>query len=339
MLRKCFATLALCALAPVLVPVLVNASDARTLLYVGNSLGDEVTVIDPATQKVVTTIKVGKQVHGICAAADGRKAFVTVEATHQLQIVDTRTNSVVDTIALPGQPNECAATSDGHYVAVPLLAPASAVVIYDMTSKALVKTLPIRKPHNCVTPEGGSNTVIWCEERDLFRINRIDLTKMDYTDMVNVGGDPRPFIVMPDEKLIYTALSGLHGVATVDRGAKSETQLALPAMPLMNCRVEPANTPTHGIALTTDHKKLWITSVSGGGIYIYDLASGKVSAKMPTGACPNWISMSSDGKYAGVSNADSDDASILDAHTGRELARIKTGLGPKRVLMIDVPNN
>jgi YVTN family beta-propeller protein len=221
---------------------------------------------------------------------------------------------------------------------VPLLAPANAVVIYDLTTKALVKTLPIRKPHNCFLPEGGSNTAIWCEERDLFRINRIDLKTMEYTDFVNVGGDPRPFIVMPGEKLLYTALSGLHGVATVDLVKKSETQLALPAMPLINCKVEPANTPTHGIALTTDRKKLWITSVAGGGIYIQDLASGKLSPMMPTGPCPNWISMSSDGKYAGVSNADSDDTSILDAHTGKELYRIKVGLAPKRVLMIDVPN-
>ena len=331
MIRKRFAMLALCALA--------TAADARTLLYVGNSLGDDVTVIDPATQKVVTTIKVGKQVHGVCAPADGKTAYVTVEATHQLQIVDTHTNTVTGSIALPGQPNECAVTNDGHYVAVPLLAPANSVVIYDMTSKALVKTLPIRKPHNCFTPEGGSNSVIWCEERDLYRINRIDLKTMEYSDFVNVGGDPRPFIVMPDEKIIYTALSGLHGVATINLATKSQTELALPAMPLMNCKVEPANTPTHGIALTTDRKKLWITSVSGGGVYIQDLASGKVSAKMPTGPCPNWISMSSDGKYAGISNADSDDTSILDAHTGKELARIKSGLGPKRVLMIDVPGN
>ena len=46
---------------------------------------------------------------------------------------------------------------------------------------------------------------------------------------------------------------------------------------------------------------------------------------MPTGACPNWISMSSDGKYAGVSNADSDDTSILDAHTGKEIVADQGG--------------
>jgi len=329
MFRK--VALALCLLA--------MPAAARTLLYVGNSIGDDVSVIDPATQKIVTTIKVGKQVHGVCAPANGRKAYVTVESTHEVKVVDTASNTVVDTIALPGQPNECAVTSDGRYLAVPLLAPANSVVIFDLSTKQLIKTLPIRKPHNCFVPEGGSNTVVWCEERDLFRINRIDLTKMEYTDFVNVGGDPRPFIVTPDEKTIFTALSGLHGAATIDLANKSQTELALPAMPLMNCKVEPSNTPTHGIALTGDRKKLWITSVSGGGIYIYDLATKTLSPKMPTGRCPNWISMSADGKYAGVSNADSDDTSILDAHTGKELARIKVGLAPKRVLMIDVPNN
>jgi YVTN family beta-propeller protein len=312
---------------------------ARSLLYVGNSLGDDVTVIDPAAQTVVATIKVGKLVHGVCAPADGRRAYVTVESTHEVKVVDTKTNAVIDTIALPGQPNECAITDDGRYLAVPLLAPANSIVIFDLASKQLVKTLPIRKPHNCFVPEGGSNSVIWCEERDAFRINRIDLKTMDYTAQVNVGGDPRPFIVMPGEKTLYTALSGLHGMATIDLVNKSESELALPAMPLMACKVEPPNTPTHGIAITPDHRKIWITSVSGGGIYIYDIATGTVSPKMPTGPCPNWISFSADGKYAGVSNADSDDASILDGHTGKELARIKTGAAPKRVLMIDVPNN
>lgn len=329
MLRRMVA--ALCLLAA--------AADARTLLYVGNSLGDDVSVIDPAAAKVVATIKVGKLVHGVCAPADGRKAYVTVESTHEVKVVDTRSNTVIDTIALPGQPNECAVTSDGRFLAVPLLAPANAIVLYDLGSKALVKTLPIRKPHNCVVPDGGSNAAIWCEERDLYRINRIDLKTLDYSKFVNVGGDPRPFVVMPDEKTLYTALSGLQGVATIDVAGKTMTELALPRMPLMDCKVEPANTPTHGIALTVDRKKLWITSVSNSGIYIYDLATGAVSPRMPTGACPNWISMSADGKYAGISNADSDDTSILDAHTGKELSRIKVGLGPKRLLMIDVPNN
>ena len=321
-----------------LICALAAPASARTMLYVGNSTVADVAVIDVAKQKLVTKIKVGQTVHGVCAQGDGRRAFATVESDHTVRVIDTATNTVTDTIPLPGQPNECAATLDGHYVVVPLLAPANSAVIIDMTVKQIVKTLPLRHPHNCFAPEGGSNTTIWCEERDMWRINRIDLKTMAYTDYINVGGDPRPFIITADEKTMYTALSGLHGFATVDLASKMESEVALPPMPLMACKIEPANTPTHGIELTTDHKKLWITSVADSGIYIYDFAARKLSPKVAVGACPNWISMSRDGKYATVSNADDDNISILDDHTAKELARINTGNAPKRLLVIEVPD-
>jgi YVTN family beta-propeller protein len=282
---------------------------------------------------------VGSIVHGVCAPADGRHAYVTIESEHTLKVVDTRTNTVTDTIALPGQPNECAATSDGRYVVVPLLAPANSAVVVDTTQHKIVKTFEVRHPHNCFTPEGGSNTIVYCEARDNFYISRIDLGKMEITNNVKVAGDPRPFIVTPDEKTLYTALSGLHGVAIVDIVHQTMSQLALPPMPWMNCKVEPPNTPVHGIALTADGKKLWITSVADSGIYVYDLATKKLGKKITVGECPNWISMSKDGKYAAVSNADTDDASILDAHSEKEIARVKVGKAPKRVLVIDVPQD
>jgi YVTN family beta-propeller protein len=332
MMRKILALLVLCLAA-------ATAAEARSILYVANSQGDDITVIDLPTQKVITTLKVGPIVHGVCAQGDGRRAFATIESEHSLKVIDTKKNVVTDTIALPGQPNECAATTDGHYVVVPLLAPANSAVVIDMHDKKIVKTFEVRHPHNCFTPEGGSNTIVYCEARDSYFIRRIDLTKMEITNDVKVAGDPRPFIVTPDEKTLYTALSGLHGFATIDIPTKTMSQFALPPMPWMDCKVEPPNTPVHGIALTADGKKLWITSVSDSGIYVYDLAGKTLSKKIAVGECPNWISMSKDGKYATVSNADTDDASILDARSEKEIARIKVGKAPKRLLVIEVPEN
>jgi YVTN family beta-propeller protein len=333
MFRKSLVALALCAVASA-----APAQPAtRPILYVANSQGDDITVIDLPTQKVITTFKVGPIVHGICAQGDGRRAFATIESEHALKVIDTKTNTVTDTIALGGQPNECAATTDGHYVVVPLLAPNNSAVIIDMTSKKIVKTIEVRHPHNCFTPEGGSNTIVYCEARDSFFIRRIDLSTMAVTNDVKVAGDPRPFIVTANEKTLYTALSGLHGFAVVDIPGKTMSQVALPPMPWMNCKVEPPNTPVHGIALTADGRKLWITSVADSGLYVYDLATKKLGKKITVGECPNWISMSKDGKYATVSNADTDDASILDAHSEKEIARVKVGKAPKRLLVIEVP--
>src|SRR5580698_5265498 len=97
--------------------VVATAAQAatRSVLYVANSQGDDITVIDMATQKVIATIKAGPIVHGICAQQDGRRAFATIESEHTLKVIDTKTNTVADSIALPGQPNECAATNDGRY--------------------------------------------------------------------------------------------------------------------------------------------------------------------------------------------------------------------------------
>jgi YVTN family beta-propeller protein len=337
MVRKVLLLLAVCAAAS----FGAESADAatRSILYVANSQGDDITIIDLATQKVISTLKVGPIVHGVCAQADGRKAFATVESNNTLKVIDTRKNTVIDSIDLPGRPNECAATNDGRYVVVPLLAPANSSVVVDVAEKKVVKSFETRHPHNCFTPEGGSNTVVYCEERDAFRIHRIDLAKMEVTNEVKVAGDPRPFIVSADEKTLYTALSGLHGMAIIDIPGKTMSQVALPPMPWMNCRVEPPNTPVHGITMTPDGKKIWITSVSDGSVYVYDIASRKLGKKMTVGACPNWISMSRDGKYAGVSNADSDDASIMDVRGEKEIARIKVGTAPKRVLVIEVPQD
>ncbi len=43
------------------------------------------------------------------------------------------------------------------------------------------------------------------------------------------------------------------------------------------------------------------------------------------------------GEDCAVRNSDSDDCSIIDAHTEREVARVKVGKGPKRVLVVKVP--
>src|SRR4029078_13175002 len=134
MVRK-FLLVAVCAVA-----MAQGATAAtRSMLYVANSQGDDISIIDLSTQKVVKTSKVGPIVHGVCAQADGRRAFATIESENSLKVIDTKTSTVTDTIPLGGRPNECAATNDGRYVVVPLLAPANLSVVVDVAEKKIVK--------------------------------------------------------------------------------------------------------------------------------------------------------------------------------------------------------
>jgi len=47
--------------------------------------------------------------------------------------------------------------------------------------------------HNCFALEGGSNSVIWCEELENYRVNRIDTKTLLVTDRGPVAGNVSAF--------------------------------------------------------------------------------------------------------------------------------------------------
>jgi YVTN family beta-propeller protein len=306
----------------------------RTRIYVTNSEGNDITVIDLATRKPVADIRVGQGVHGVCAPADGKRIFTTIESENNLKVIDTATNKVVETIPLTGRPNQCAATPDGRYVGVPIR-DRNSVDVVDIEQKKVVKVLPVRLPHNCYNAD--DNERLFVSSMGDNQINVIDLKRMEYAEKIPVGGIPRPYAVTRDGKTLYSALTDVHGFVIVNvPEAKIVRRVELPPAPPSTCPLEP-HTPTHGVELTPDGKELWVTSLADGGVYVYDVATGKISREIHVGKCPNWITVSADGEYVAVSNSGSDDCSIIDAHTMREVARVKVGKGPKRLLAVVVP--
>ena len=81
-------------------------------------MGNDVSIIDLPSLKVIGHVTVGEHVHGVAVQRDGRRLFTTSETEHTLIISDTATDKIIAIIKLPGKPNQCAVTPDGRYVAV-----------------------------------------------------------------------------------------------------------------------------------------------------------------------------------------------------------------------------
>jgi YVTN family beta-propeller protein len=311
------------------------AQNAR--LYVDNSGGDNVTIIDLKSLKAVGDIRLGRNIHGMAVQADGRRLFSTVESDNTLRVVDTASGKTLATIKLTGRPNQCAVTPDGRYVAVPIR-DRGGVDIVDIAQKRVVKTLPVKTPHNAFN--AGSNRFLFVSSMGSKEIDVIDLTKMDYAAHVPVGGVPRPYVVTSDGKSMYVAESSLHGFVRVDVPSQKIVQrVTIPAVnPTPTPRpFEPIDTLTHGLALAPDGTELWVTSLLDNSLYIYDVKQNKVVGRVQVGDGPNWVAFSPDGKYVCVSNAGTDDVSIIDVKARREVARIKVGKTPKRIVAANVP--
>jgi YVTN family beta-propeller protein len=317
--------------------LLCAGATAQSLrLYVGNSRGDDVSIVDLTTLKVIGDIKLGERVHGVTVTPDGKRLFATVESDHTLRIVDTATQAM-ETVKLSGRPNQAAVTPDGKYAVVPIR-DGDKVEIVNVAKKEVVKSLPIKEPHNALNT--GSNRYVFVSSMGSHEINVIDLEKIDYSAVIPAGGRPRPYAVSPDGKTMFVAVANLHGFVIVDiPNQKVLERVEMPAEhptphPL---QFETLDTLTHGLALTPDGSELWVTSLLDDCVYIYDMKTKKIVGKVPTGGGPNWMAFTPDGKYVCVSNTDSDDVSVIDAKARKEVTRIKVGKVPKRLAVAVAP--
>ena len=313
--------------------IATSAALAQNLrLYVDNSEGDDVSVIDLKTLNIVDDIHLGDKVHGLAVQADGRRLFATIESDNTLRVVDTATNKAISSIKLTGRPNQCAVTPDGHYVAVPIR-DKNAVDIVDVEQQKVVKTLPVSKPHNAFN--AGSNRYLFVSAMGANQINIIDLTTMSYSAKVRVGGIPRPYVVTPDGTTMFVAVTDLHGFMKVDVASGTAQRVEMPSEnhTPRERSFEPSNTLTHGLALSPDGSELWVTSLLDDSLYVYDVKANKITGRVQVGDGPNWVTFSPDGKYVCVSNTGTNDVSIIDVRARREVKRVKVGTAPKRVVV------
>src|SRR6266566_4344039 len=121
-----------------------------------NAAGDNVSIIDPLTNKVVGEITGIEVNHGVAVAPDGSRIYISDEAGSTLDVTDGKTLKVIKRIPLSGHPNNIAASPDGRRVYVGIIQAPGGVDVIDTGSLQDVKTLPTKGSiHNAyVTPDG-----------------------------------------------------------------------------------------------------------------------------------------------------------------------------------------
>src|SRR5437879_12298045 len=96
-----------------------------------NSAGDNIHIIDPATNKVVGVINGIEVNHGAAVAPDGSRIYVSDEAESTLDVVDAKTLKVTNRIPLSGHPNNIAVGRDGRRVYVGIIQAPGGVDVID----------------------------------------------------------------------------------------------------------------------------------------------------------------------------------------------------------------
>ncbi len=237
-----------------------------------NAAGDNVHIIDPATNTVVGTITGIEAGHGAGVAPDGSRIYVSDEAQSTLDVADGRTFEVVKRIPLSGHPNNMAVGRDGRRVYVGIAQAPGGVDVIDTGSLQRVKTIPTKGTiHNAyVTPDGKFVVAGSIPGKT---INVIDARTEEpaWVLEMDLGIRPMTFNTNPDgsTKWIFVQLTGFNGFAVVDFSTRREiARIKNPDLPPGKATVPQGSDPSHGMAVTADGKTLVVCSRLNNHLYL-----------------------------------------------------------------------
>jgi YVTN family beta-propeller protein len=323
----------------ILLPVTMSAS--TVVIVQTNSAGDNIHLIDPATNKVVKIIKDIEVPHGAAMAPDGSRMYVTNESLHTLDFVDMKTLKVTRQVKLSGRPNNLSISKDGRRVYVAIREVKNgAVDVIDTASATLARSIPHPEVHNTfVTPDGRFVVAGSISGK---RLTMIDQKTEEPAWSLEFDRGVRPITFEQNAdgstRRLFVQLSDYHGFAVVDVATRKEVaRIDMPEIPAAERHTEGLQgSPGHGIGVSPDGTQLWMCSKVNSHVYAYSLPDLKYLGGVHVGSHPDWLTFSPDGTLY-VANAGSNSVSVVDTKAMREITRVAVGQVPKRNITAVLP--
>ena len=313
-----------------------SAVTAQVRIVQTNSQGDNIHLIDPATNTIAGEIKGVPINHGAAALSDGSLFFFSSEAEQTLHVVDGKSLQTTKKIPLTGRPNNISISKDGARVYVGIVSSPGAVDVIDTRTLERVKSIPMKGGiHNVyVTPDGKYLVAGSIAGRLMTVVDQ--KTDEPLWTLFEEGVRPMTFEVNPDgsTRRIFVQLSEVHGFAIVDFHQRKEVgRITLPNdVPAEKVDKGPFNaSPSHGIGVAPDGKTLWVTSRPNARVYTYSLPDLRLLPNpVDLGGRPDWVTFTPDSKLIYITTENTDLVHAIDVASRKEVAQIKVGKSPKR---------
>jgi len=288
-------------------------------VYVPNSAGNSVDVIDPHTYKVVEHFPVGALPQHVTPSYDLKTLYVNDDVGNTLTPIDPLTGR-------PGKPfpvddpYNLYFTIDGRY-AIVVAERLQRLDFRNAHTFRLVRalTVPCAGVNHMDFSANGRYVIASCEFSG--RLLKVDVRRFR---VLGVRTLPRSFSVpqdvrsSPDAKVFYVADLAAGGVWEID-----------PARFKVIGFIH-TGAGAHGLVVGRNGKVLYVANRNEGSVSVISFRTRKVVAKwrIPGGGSPDMGDVSANGKVLWLSGRYNSAVYAIDTRTGRLIARIPVGASP-----------
>lgn len=329
---------------------------ATARIYVTNRGGTTISVIDPATNTVVQTIRGLESPEVVRFSPDGSRLYIGLRSENNLYVVDRKSGKYIKKVPISGWANDAAVTSDGKLILVCIrntgdeAIDAGALDIIDAKSLEKIKSIPVKRGLHDIALTGDNKFAAAGSPGGKFFVV-FDLQKMDISWEFDYDQGVLPLTIEsnPDGSghRIFAQLNQTNGFSVVDFDTHKEIErIKFPD--------EPKGFPpgcegiSHGIGIAPDNKTLWANSRPANAVFAYSLPDLKllghvslpetpVPGKAPRGGGPAWVTFTPDSKTVYVSTCGTKSVTAIDAESIKEVKQIPVGEMPDRISTLVVP--
>jgi YVTN family beta-propeller protein len=315
-------------------PGLLSPAVARdpAYVYVPDTNSNDVYVIDQHTMRVVSRFAVGREPQHVVPSYDLKTLYVTADKVGygNLVPIDPRTGRPGPAIDVDDAYNMYF-TPDGRYGVVVQEA-YTRLAFYDPHTWVRHDTLTIPScrgiDHMDFTAD-GTKLLASCEFANQMVVVDVATHRLLQTVPLNrvSGGMPQDVKLSPDGKVFYVADMMADGVYLIDAKSFAVTGFL------------PTGKGAHGLYISRDSARMFVTNRDEGSIGVIDLARRRVAAKwfVPGGGSPDMGNLSADGRVLWLSGRYNNVVYAIDSGNGRLLAKIPVGSGPHGLCVWPVP--
>jgi YVTN family beta-propeller protein len=281
-------------------PTSAVVSPNGTTLYVANTFGDSVSVIDTATNTVTGTISFANNtVQGVAVSPDGTRLYVTGASDDTVSVVDTATNAVIDTINVGDNPAKVAVSPDGTRAYVSNFFD-DTVSVVDTATNTVTATITVgNEPRDIAISPDGTRAYVANNASD--SVSVIDTATNTVIATIAVGDAPSGVAVSPDGGRVYVGNLGSGSVSVIDTASNTATA---------TIAVGVGSGPS-GVAVSPGGGRVYVANIGSDTVSVIDTATNTVTATIAVGDGPIWVAVNPAGTRAYVTNFLDDTVSVI----------------------------
>lgn len=303
---------------------------AAPFVYTANADSDDVTVIDAATNMVVTTITVGDEPRNPAVSPDGTRVYVPNRHDDNVTVIDGVANTVLTTIndADFDEPYSAAVNPSGTRVYIANKegggSSTGSLTVINAANNTVITTIDdvcfVSPEWVIVNPAG---TFAYVVNRQDDSVCVVDTGTNTVVDSVGVGSDPRSAVVTCDNAFLYVANNGSGDVTKVRTSDNT-------VVDTISTGGDPRN-----MAITPDCAKIYVP-LQNATVAVIDTATDMVqSIPVTNGDSTYGAAVIQNGAFVYITDEDDNEVDVIEVATDTVVSGtglpIPTGSTPRGI--------